>query len=101
MRVFSFANAVLVVMVALLTPGAGWCADETKPRAKPEKFMVEVHIHHKPAKFNLAKKEDQEKFIRAAEDGDIDEFEIERNPMAIQYQLGLWTIVVFVGLVFI
>jgi F-type H+-transporting ATPase subunit b len=81
--------------------GAAGCLRGAEESHEPRYYKVTVHVDHEEMKFDLNDKDQRKKFIDLVEQGRVDEIEVQKNPMALSADLGIWALVVFVGLVFI
>src|SRR5262245_20994668 len=87
----------LLSSLALALTGPVRAADEDPPKG------YKADIHHKEVKFDRSKKEDLAKLQEHLEKGEVESLTADRpiNPLDIRWDLGLWTLVVFVLLLFI
>ncbi len=93
----------LAVFVAVVAWASAVRADEKHEAPKhPPKYKV--HVHHEVKEFDLSKKEQRDELLKSLEAGEVEELEIiapPPAPLTIWWDVALWTIVVFVALLFI
>jgi len=100
MRQSCLCIGLWVALVGAGLPSPGGAAE--KPEPKFEKYKAQIQNQKKV--FDRNKKEELAALLEAVASGDVEELEgvaPAPNPMVIFYDLGLWTIVVFVLLLFI
>ena len=103
MRFSGLFIAALVVGLSV-SSGTSATASDEKPADPTYKAVIHHDGHAKEVKFDLRKKEDRATLVEALENGKVEELELVKpmpNPLAFTWDLGVWAIVVFVGLVFI
>ena len=100
-RCFAPGVALLTVLCA---GSAALGSDEDKSK-KPQllKYEFEEKGKEGEAKLDPTKPEDVEKFLERLKAGDVGDVEIEKAPafLNVKWDLGLWSIIVFLGLMFI
>jgi F-type H+-transporting ATPase subunit b len=99
LRRFSFVCFFLAGLVTLWVPARSLA--QKHGGHKDEAFPVKVEYYkgsdRKEEKLDLKKKQDLDQFLRLLKEEHIHELELVKppNPVAIYWDLGLWTIVVF------
>jgi F-type H+-transporting ATPase subunit b len=96
------AGAVFAIALFL-----GWTvgvrADE-KHEAKKTPPKYKAHIHHEAKEFDLSKPDHHDELMKHIKAGSVEELELVApppQPLDIWWDVGLWTIVVFIALLFI
>lgn len=97
MRYLLLRAGCLLAAAWLLLVGSVGAADEHLP----PKYTGEVH--HQEQTFDLTKKADLDKLVEALQKGEVEGLKLDKpvNVMDLTWDLGLWTVVVFLLLLYI
>jgi F-type H+-transporting ATPase subunit b len=96
-------GSIVTFAVAFAALAAGARADE-KPDAAQHPPKYKAHVLHEAKEFDLTKQDQREALIKHLDAGEVEELEVIAPPpavLAIFWDVTLWTIVVFVALLFI
>lgn len=97
MRYFLQRGSWQLAVTCSLLAGSVYAADEHLP----PKYTG--HVHHKEQAFDLTKKADAAKLLEALQKGEVEDLQLDKpvNVMDLTWDLGLWTLVVFLLLLYI
>jgi F-type H+-transporting ATPase subunit b len=91
-------------LLALLLVAPGCSRTDEHHKAAGPPTILATDTHHKAKKFNLADAKQKEEFFKEVEAGHLEHMEVEKpvpNPIVPVWDLGLWSLVVFLVILFI
>jgi F-type H+-transporting ATPase subunit b len=96
---------VFLVAGLAVPPGGSLCAAD-KPGnktdgEKPSKVVLHIGPDHKEVQFDLSDPKRRKDLIEAILNNQVEEISVERNPVVPEADLGIWALVIFVGLLLI